>query len=66
MEQARAQLQEAASSNNLAALDAAIAHGESVLKTISGAGGPARTQSLAQVSTSEVQKWRAEADQAAA
>jgi len=66
VEQARAQLQEAASSNNLAALDAAIAHGESVLKTISGAGGPARTQSLAQVSTSEVQKWRAEADQAAA
>jgi hypothetical protein len=65
VEQARAQLEEAANSNDLTALDAAIAHGESVLKTINGAGA-ARTQSLAEVSMSDVQKWRAEADQAAA
>jgi len=66
VEEARAQLQVAANSNNLAALDAAIAHGESVLKTIRSAGQPARTQSLAMMSSPEVDKWRSRAEQAAA
>lgn len=67
MERARAQLQEAANSNNLAALDAAIAHGETVLSAIRTAGAPARTQSLAMTSSSpDIQKWRSRAEQAAA
>ena len=67
VERARAQLQEAANSNNLAALDAAIAHGESVLSAIRTAGAPARTQSLAMTSSSpDIQKWRSRAEQAAA
>jgi len=64
--QARAELQEAASSNNLAALDAAIEHGESVLSSVRTGTAPARTQSLAMDSASEVAKWRLEADNAAA
>lgn len=64
--QARAQLQEAANSNNLEALDAAIEHGERVLSVVRSGNAPALTQSLALVSASEVAKWRHEADDAAA
>ena len=66
VEEARAQLQVAANSNNLAELNAAIAHGEGVLRAVRSSGQPARTQSLAMMSSTEVQKWRSRAEHAAA
>ena len=65
---ARLQLAQAEQGDNLAKLDAAIAQGESVLKTI-GVGAHARTQSLAQVREvrpADVNKWLEKAEAAGA
>jgi hypothetical protein len=62
---ARLQLAQAEHGDNLAKLDAAIAQGESVLKTI-GVGAHARTQSLAQVRPADVDTWLEKAEAAGA
>ena len=62
---ARLQLAQAEQGDNLAKLDAAIAQGESVLKTI-GVGAHARTQSLAQVRPADVDTWLEKAEAAGA